>query len=58
MLLPGEGVVHQMKWLDESTLFAVTDRGLVSWDVGARASGKRLLEGRGEEGGSQKRKRS
>ena len=33
------GVVYAMCWVGESVLYAVTDGGLVRWDVGPRADG-------------------
>ena len=39
--LPSAHVTHRLKWTDEQTLCAITDRGLIRWKVGARASGAR-----------------
>lgn len=39
--LPPRGVIHSMCWRDENELYAMTDQGLVRWDVGCRAYGKR-----------------
>ncbi|KAI9872995.1 MAG: hypothetical protein M1830_000955 [Pleopsidium flavum] len=38
--LPSQGVIHSMCWQDEDKLYAVTDQGLVRWDVGHKAYGK------------------
>ena len=34
-------VVYGLTWVSETTLYAVTDRGLVRWDVGPKAEGGR-----------------
>ena len=39
-LMP-EGVVHKMLWVDEMTLYATTDRGLVRWNLGPMSNGDR-----------------
>lgn len=39
--LKPEGVVHSLCWVDETMLWAITDRGLVRWDCGAMADGSR-----------------
>jgi len=39
--LSSEGVVHRMLWTSERHLFAVTDHGLVKWDLGHMSQGKR-----------------
>ena len=39
--LKPEGVVHQMCWVGDSTLYAVTDGGLIRWDCGHLAEGCR-----------------
>ena len=44
ILLPPQGVVHSMKWISDDDLCALTDKGLVSWNVGPRASGKRQID--------------
>lgn len=36
-----EDVVYGLTWVSETTLYAVTDRGLVRWDVGPKAEGGR-----------------
>ena len=36
-----EGVVHKLCWVGETTLYAITDSGLVRWECGARAHGLR-----------------
>ena len=36
-----EGVVHQLIWTKEESLFAITDRGLVTWDLGGVSTGER-----------------
>lgn len=36
-----EGVVHRLCWVGETTLYAVTDRGLVRWECGHLAEGTR-----------------
>ena len=36
-----EGVVHSMCWYGETTLWAVTDGGVVRWDCGPMAKGSR-----------------
>ena len=41
--LPSRGVIHSMCWHDEDRLYAMTDRSLVSWDVGPRACGRAEL---------------
>ena len=41
--VPSQGVVHTMKWVDDNVLYAVTDKGLISWDLGPEASGKRWI---------------
>ena len=39
-LLPiAEGVVHRLVWTSETNLFAITDRGLMSWDLGCTSDG-------------------
>ncbi len=38
--LPAQGVIHSMCWQDEDKLFAMTDRGLVSWGVGHQVYSK------------------
>ena len=39
-LLPtSEGVVHRLIWTSETNLFAVTDQGLMSWDLGCTSDG-------------------
>ncbi|MCJ1481296.1 hypothetical protein MMC06_001453 [Schaereria dolodes] len=37
--LPSRGVVHSMQWTDETILYAMTDHGLVKWDVGSTSRG-------------------
>ena len=44
ILLPPQGIVHAMKWINDKVLYALTDKGLVSWNVGPRASGKRRID--------------
>ena len=44
IMLPRQGVVHTMKWTDDNTLYALTDRGLVRWYIGPGASGKRDID--------------
>lgn len=44
IMLPRHGVVHALKWTDDDTLFALTDRGLVKWYIGSSASGKRNID--------------
>jgi len=39
--LKREGVVHILCWVGETTLYAVTDRGLVRWECGHLAEGTR-----------------
>ncbi|MCJ1299801.1 hypothetical protein MMC08_002594 [Hypocenomyce scalaris] len=39
--LPSEGVVHSLLWVNEAKLYAMTDRGLVKWNVGHMCSGDR-----------------
>lgn len=39
--LPSVGVVHNMLWVNEAKLYAMTDRGLVKWNVGHMCSGDR-----------------
>lgn len=39
--LPSVGVVHSMLWVNEAKLYAMTDRGLVKWNVGHMCSGDR-----------------
>ncbi|SLM38582.1 F-box domain [Lasallia pustulata] len=39
--LPSVGVVHSLLWVDEAKLYAMTDRGLVKWNVGHMCSGDR-----------------
>ena len=41
VLLPSEGVVHRMLWVDNAHLYATTDRGLVKWDIGHMSDGER-----------------
>lgn len=36
-----EGVVYSMVWVGETTLYAVTDRGLLRWECGVLAEGGR-----------------
>lgn len=38
--LPAQGVIHSMCWHDEDILYAMTDRGLVRWDVAPMACGR------------------
>lgn len=38
--LPSRGVIHSMCWNSEDQLYAMTDRGLVRWDVGPMACGR------------------
>ena len=38
--LPSRGVVHSMQWMNETVLYAMTDQGLVRWDLGGMSSGK------------------
>lgn len=39
-LLPiAEGVVHRLVWTSETNLFAITDQGLMSWDLGCTSDG-------------------
>ena len=39
-LLPiSEGVVHRLAWTSETNLFAITDQGLMSWDLGCTSDG-------------------
>lgn len=40
-ILSSEGVVHKMQFIDENNLYATTDRGLVTWDIGHLSKGKR-----------------
>lgn len=39
--LSSEGVVHSMRWENESKLYATTDQGLVEWDMGHMSAGQR-----------------
>lgn len=39
--LKGEGVVYGLVWVGETTLYAVTDGGLVRWETGHLAEGAR-----------------
>ncbi len=38
--LSSQGVIHSMCWHSEDHLYAMTDRGLVRWDVGPMACGR------------------
>lgn len=38
--LPSQGVIHSRCWHGEDKLYAMTDRGLVRWDVGPMACGR------------------
>lgn len=38
--LPSQGVIHSMCWQGEDRLYAMTDKGLVRWDVGPMACGR------------------
>lgn len=42
MRLKPEGVVHSMCWVGEMSLYAVTDRGVVRWEMGHLAEGVRM----------------
>ena len=39
--LHANGVIHSLRWTDETTLFAVTDQGIVSWNLAANCRGRR-----------------
>ena len=39
--LKPEGVVHKLCWVGDTTLYAVTDEGLVRWDCGHLSEGSR-----------------
>lgn len=39
--LKGEGIVHKMCWVGETTLYTITDRGLVRYECGPSAQGHR-----------------
>lgn len=39
--LSSEGVVHKMQFIDETNLYATTDRGLVTWDIGHLSKGEK-----------------
>ncbi|MCJ1463177.1 hypothetical protein MMC07_001782 [Pseudocyphellaria aurata] len=39
--LSTEGVIHSMLWVDETNLYATTDKGLVQWDMGHWSDGER-----------------
>lgn len=38
--LSSHGIIHSLGWQDDTRLLAITDRGLVRWDVGPLAQGK------------------
>lgn len=40
-ILSSEGVVHKMQFTDETNLYAITDQGLVTWDIGHLSKGKK-----------------
>ncbi|KAG8530078.1 uncharacterized protein KY384_005560 [Bacidia gigantensis] len=41
LLSTSSSVVHGMQWTNEENLFAVTDRGLMKWDLGCMSDGTR-----------------
>ena len=44
IMLPHQGVVHAMKWINDNVLFALTDKGLVKWSIGSLALGRRNID--------------
>ena len=42
-LLPSEGVIHKLLWIDETKLCAISDRGLAKWDIGHMSDGRREI---------------
>ena len=40
-LLLSEDVVYNMMWINETCLYATTERGLVRWDLGPKSGGQR-----------------